>query len=97
MEAFQLSGIETLTVPETVTTIEYGAMRDMKMLESVTIKGNVDIPVYAFRACTNLKTVVLEGDDVTFGAGSKGMIFTNKENGDGSAITVYVQNETVKA
>jgi hypothetical protein len=46
------------------------------------------------RACTNLKTVVLKGDDVTFGG--KGMIFTNTENGDGSAITVFVQNETVK-
>ena len=95
-EAFQNSGVETLVIPENVTTIEYGGLRDMKMLEIVVIKGNVDVPVYAFRACTNLKTVVLKGDDVTFGGGSRGMIFTNKENGDGSAMTVYVANETVK-
>jgi len=95
-EAFQNSGITTLTIPAGVTTIEYGGCRDMKELETVVIEGNVDIPVYAFRACTNLKTVVLKGDDVTFGGGSRGMIFTNKENGDGSAITVYVANETVK-
>ena len=94
-EAFQNSGITTLTVPATVKTIEYGAMRDMKELVSVTIEGNVVIPVYAFRACTNLKEVKLLGDNVTFGG--KGMIFTNKENGDGSAITVTVQNEEIKA
>lgn len=95
-EAFQNSGITTLTIPANVTTLEYGACRDMKNLETVVIEGNVDIPVYAFRACTNLKTVIITGEEVTFGGGSKGMIFTNKENGDGSAITVYVANETVK-
>ena len=97
-EAFQNSGITALTVPATVTTIEYGAMRDMKMLETVTLEGNADIPVYAFRACTNLKTVYINGDNVTFGENgtSRGMIFTNKENGDGSAITIYVKNATVK-
>lgn len=96
-EAFQNSGITELVIPSTVTTIEYGGCRDMPELETVTIEGNVDIPVYAFRACANLKTVTIEGNDVTFGGGSRGMIFTNKENGDGSAITVYVANETVKA
>jgi len=95
-EAFQHSGVTELTIPANVTTIEYGGMRDMKMLEKVTIEGNVDIPVYAFRACTNLKTVILTGDNVTFGGGSRGMIFTNMESGDGSAITVYVANESVK-
>jgi len=95
-EAFQNSGITSLTIPANVTTIEYGGCRDMKLLEEVTIEGNVDIPVYAFRDCTRLKTVTLKGNNVTFGGGSKGMIFTNKENGDGSAITVYVANETVK-
>lgn len=96
-EAFQNSGVKTLTIPETVTTIEYGGLRDMKQLESVIIKSSADIPVYAFRACTNLKTVYLTSKDVTFGGGSRGMIFTNKENGDGSAITVYVASEDVKA
>ena len=94
--AFQYSGITTLTIPATVTTVEYGACRDMKMVETVIIEGNADIPEYAFRACTNLKTVVLKGEDVTFGGGSRGMIFTNKESGDGTAITVYVANEAVK-
>ena len=93
--AFQNSGITELVIPANVTTIEYGGLRDMKMLENVTIEGNVEIPVYAFRACTNLKTVVLKGNDVTFGG--RGMIFTNKENGDGSAITVTVANELIKA
>ncbi len=93
-EAFQNSGVKTLVVPANVTTLEYGCMRDMKMLESVVIEGNVTIPVYAFRACTNLKTVIIKGDDVNFGG--RGMIFTNLESGNGTAITVYVANETVK-
>ena len=96
LEAFQNSGVTELVIPATVTTIEYGGLRDMKKLTKVTIEGNVDIPVYAFRACTELRTVILNGDDVTFGGGSRGMIFTNKENGDGSAITIIVKNETVK-
>lgn len=95
-EAFQNSGVKTLTIPATVTTIEYGGLRDMKELETVTIESSADIPVYAFRACTNLKTVFLTNEDITFGGGSRGMIFTNKENGDGSAITVYVASEVVK-
>ncbi len=96
LEAFQNSGVTELVIPATVTTIEYGGLRDMKKLTKVTIEGNVDIPVYAFRACTELRTVILNGDDVTFGGGSRGMIFTNKENGDGSAMTIIVKNETVK-
>ena len=92
-EAFQNSGITSLVIPETVTTVEYGAMRDMKELVTVTIHSAAQIPVYAFRACTNLKTVILTNEAVTFAG--RGMIFTNKENGDGSAITVYVPNETV--
>ena len=95
-EAFQNSGVTSLIIPANVETIEYGGLRDMKMLESVVIEGNVNIPIYAFRACTNLRTVILNGDDVTFGDGSRGMIFTNKESGDGTAITVYVANQTVK-
>ena len=96
-EAFQNSGITNLTIPATVTTLEYGACRDMKELVSVVIEGNVDIPVYAFRACTKLETVTIKGEDVTFGGGSKGMIFTNLENGNGSNITVTVVNETVQS
>ena len=93
-EVFQNSGVTELVVPATVKSIEYGCFKDMKELESVIFEGNVEIPVYAFRACTKLKTVVLKGEDVTFAG--KGMIFTNKENGDGSAMAVYVANETVK-
>ena len=96
-EAFQYSGVQTLTIPATVTTIEYGAMRDMKELVSVTVDSDADIPVYAFRACAKLQTVILNSENVTFGGGSRGMIFTNKENGDGTAITVVVKNEAVKA
>ncbi|MBR2906448.1 MAG: leucine-rich repeat protein [Clostridia bacterium] len=94
-EAFQNSGITTLSIPATVEILEYGACRDMKEVTSVIIEGDVEIPVYAFRACTKLISVTLKGTNVTFAG--KGMIFTNKENGDGSAITVTVANEEIKA
>ncbi len=93
-DAFQNSGITELTLPATVTTIEYGGLRDMKEVKTITINGDVEIPVYAARACTKLETVYLNGTNVTFAG--KGMIFTNKENGDGSEITVYVKNEVIK-
>ena len=93
INAFAGSGLETLEILSTVTSIGYGAFRDMESLETATIEGNVKIPAYAFRSCTNLKTVVLKGDNVTFDAGQ---IFTNYDTGNGSAITVYVANETVK-
>lgn len=98
VQAFGGSGLETLTVPATITEIGYGAFRDMKSLTSVTIEGDVDIPIYAFRACASLKNVVLNGKNVTFAGGTgKGMIFTNKQNGDGSGITIQVENEVIKA
>lgn len=96
INAFAYTGLTELKVPDTIDNIGYGAFRGMANLETVTIEGNVNIPIYAFRECAKLRTVILTGNNVTFGGGSRGMIFTNKENGDGSAITVYVANETVK-
>lgn len=95
ISAFRATGLETLVIPATVTSIGYGAFRDMGSLETVIIESGADIPVYAFRGCANLKTVVITNENVTFGNGSSGMIFTNKTNGDGSAITVYVPTQEV--
>ena len=96
INAFAYTGLEKLIVPSTVTNIGYGAFRGMNNLTTVTIEGNVDIPHYAFRSCVNLRTVIITGNNVTFGGGSKGMIFTNYDTGDGKAITINVANETVK-
>lgn len=93
-EAFQNSGVTELTVPAGVTTIEYGAMRDMKCLEKVVIESSATIPAYAFRSCTNLKTVILTNKDVTF---DKGMIFSHYDTGISEGMTVYVANDEVKA
>ncbi len=92
-EAFQNSGIESLVVPANVTTLEYGALRDMKNVETIIIEGDVEIPDYAARGCTNLKTVILTGENVTFSG--KNMKFCNYESGKAENITVYVANETV--
>ena len=92
--AFQNAGLTNITISANIESLGYGTFRDMKNLTTIIFEGNLEIPGYALRACTNLRTVVFEGDDVTFAG--RGMIITNKENGDGSAVTVYVANETVK-
>ena len=92
-QAFAGTAMEELTIPATVETLYEGAFRDMPNLKTVTIEGNVNIGNFAFRACKNLETVYLLGDDVTFAGNSQ--VFTHADTGDAKGITVYVENETV--
>ena len=100
--AFQKSSIKKITIPANVKTIgetSFGA----SLIESVVFEGNTEIQGYAFRGCTNLRTVYLLGDDVKFVAstlnGRNSMWFCNGEsnNPGTSNITFYVANETVAA
>lgn len=100
--AFQKSSIKKITIPANVETIgetSFGA----SLIESVVFEGNTEIQGYAFRGCTNLRTVYLLGDDVKFVAstlnGRNSMWFCNGEsnNPGTSNITFYVANETVAA
>ena len=93
-EAFQNSGITELVIPAGVQTIEYGGLRDMKELVSVTIHSAAEIPAYGFRACTNLKTVVITNPDITF---ASSMIFSHYDTGISNGLTIYVPTEEVKA
>ena len=95
IDSFAYAGLETLTVPATITEIGYGAFRGMANLETVVIETGANIPIYAFRECASLRTVIITNPNVTFGDGTRGMIFTNKQNGDGSAITIYVPTQEV--
>ena len=95
INSFANAGLETLTVPATITEIGYGAFRGMANLETVVIETGANIPIYAFRECASLRTVIITNPNVTFGDGTRGMIFTNKQNGDGSAITIYVPTQEV--
>lgn len=95
INSFAYAGLETLTVPATITEIGYGAFRGMANLETVVIETGANIPIYAFRECASLRTVIITNPNVTFGDGTRGMIFTNKQNGDGSAITIYVPTQEV--
>ena len=96
INAFAGSALTNLTIPATVETIGYGAFRDMLSLTTATIEGDVYVPSYAFRNCAGLKSVYLNGTNVSFG---DNMIFTvtstNNENPNG--ITVYVKNDGIKA
>ncbi len=96
INAFAGSGLTKIVLGSQVKEIGYGAFRDMANLETVIIDGDVYIPTYAFRRCVNLKTVYLNGDNVTFG---DNQIFTLSDHNNefGLGITVYVQNEVVKA
>ena len=100
--AFQKSSIKKITIPANVETIgetSFGA----SLIESVVFEGNTEIQGYAFRGCTNLRTVYLLGDDVKFVASTlncrNSMWFCNGEsnNPGTSNITFYVANETVAA
>ena len=102
--AFQASKLTTLEIPESVTRIDQAAFAYSATLETIIIKGSPVIGQaveasnkgvnYVARACSNLKTVILAGDDITFA--TKGITFANTESGLMDKITFYVANETVK-
>ena len=100
--AFQKSGIKNIVIPATVETIgetAFGAY----LIETITFEGNTSIQGYAFRGCTQLREVYLNGDDVTFIPstlnGRNSCWFCNGEsnNPNTSDIDFYVVNDTVAA
>ena len=99
--AFQKSGIKEIVIPATVETIGEICFGSSK-IETVTFEGNTAIQGYAFRGCPNLRTVYMNGDDVTMVPstlnGRNSTWFCNGEsnNPNTSNITFHVVNETVK-
>ena len=99
--AFAMAGAETLTIPASVARVGEAAFQHMDNLKTVTIKGNIAIEGYAFRGCDVLRTVYLEGEDVSFVPstlnGRNSTWFCNGEsnNENTSNITFYVENVTV--
>ncbi|MBR5459332.1 MAG: leucine-rich repeat domain-containing protein [Clostridia bacterium] len=100
--AFQKSGIKNLVIPATVETIGETAF-GASLIETITFEGNTSIQGYAFRGCTELRKVYLNGDDVTFIPstlnGRNSCWFCNGEsnNPNTSNIDFYVINDTVAA
>ena len=99
--AFQKSGIKEIVIPASVETIGetcFGA----SLIEKVTFEGNTAIQGYAFRGCTKLRTVILNGDDVTFIPstlnGRNSCWFCNGEsnNPNTSNITFTVRSDEIK-
>ena len=99
--AFQKSGIKTITIPTNVKTIGETAF-GASLVETVIIEGNVNIEGFAFRGCTKLSKVYLNGYDVNFVKstlnGRNSMWFCNGEsnNPNTSDIDFYVKNEAIK-
>ena len=93
--------VENLVIPASVTTVEEAAFQHMTHLKTVTFEGNTAIQGYAFRGCKALRTVYLNGDDVTFipstlnGRNSTWFCNGESNNPGVSNITFHVQNETV--
>ena len=95
VNAFRSTAITNLTIPATVETINYGAFRDMTSLETVTFEGeHVDVPNYAFRGCTNLRTVYLNVNTATIGTN---MAFCNSSsnNPNTNNITFYCRTTDI--
>lgn len=66
--AFENSGLETVQIPETVTTINNYAFNKCEALTSVSILGNVDtFGDYVFDKCPNLATVTFNENIDTLG------------------------------
>lgn len=99
--AFQKSGIKEIVIPANVKTIGEAAFGS-SLIEKVTFEGDIAIQGYAFRGCTKLRTVVMNGYDVTFVAstlnGRNSCWFCNGEsnNPNTSNITFYVKNAEIK-
>lgn len=56
--AFQRSGLTSITLPETLTTIETGAFQACSLLAEITLPDAVTtIPEACFQGCSNLRTV----------------------------------------
>ena len=99
--AFQKSGIKEIVIPASVKTIGETAF-GASLIEKVTFEGNTAIQGYAFRGCTKLREVILNGDDVTFIAstlnGRNSCWFCNGEsnNPNTSNITFTVRSQEIK-
>lgn len=99
--AFQKSGIKKIVIPANVETIGETAF-GASLIEEVTFEGDIAIQGYAFRGCPNLRTVRLNGYNVTFVRstlnGRNSMWFCNGEsnNPNTSDIDFYVKNEVIK-
>ena len=99
--AFQKSGIKEIVIPANVKTVGETAF-GASLIEKVTFEGDIAIQGYAFRGCTKLHTVVMNGYNVTFVKstlnGRNSMWFCNGEsnNPNTSNITFYVKTEVIK-
>ena len=99
--AFQKSAIKEIVIPASVTTIGETAF-GASLIEKVTFEGNTAIQGYAFRGCTKLRTVIMNGDNVTFIPstlnGRNSCWFCNSEsnNPNTSDITFTVVSDEIK-
>ena len=67
-----VEGVESVSIPKTVTIIEYYAFRDCTNLISISIPKNVKtIGEYAFEGCTGLVTVTIGNDVININQDSR--------------------------
>ncbi len=99
-DAFQKTGLKTITIPATVEYVGAQAFGASK-IQTVIFEGGPSIQNKAFRGCADLRTVYINGDDVTFvnTTGQANCWFCNSEsnNPNTSNITFYVKNDVVAA
>ena len=99
--AFQKSGIKEIVIPASVKTIGEAAFGS-SLIETVTFEGDIAIQGYAFRGCTKLSTVNMNGYNVTFIASTlnnrNSCWFCNGEsnNPNTSNITFNVKTDVIK-
>ena len=95
-EAFVYSGLETITIPDSVTSIGPAAFESCGSLTSITIPDSVtSIGGYAFYNCTSLKSVYCK--PTTPPKGDDYMFFYYNSGYKPIGCKIYVPTESVEA
>ena len=89
--AFSQTGLETLVIPSTVTTISTYMLEGCTALTGVTILGTIsDVPANAFREAANMERIA-------FAQATPPAFVKNSFYGNPATIYVYVPSESIPA
>ena len=77
--------IKSISIPNTVTDIEYGAFGYCKGLESIYIPASVKNIENCFYMCTNLQSINVDGNNVNYSSDSFGVLYSK----DGKDLIQY--------
>ncbi len=94
MTFYGRTSVESIVIPDSVTSIDGIAFAYCSSLKSVTIgKGVTSIEIMAFAFCPNLKSITVDSDNTAFSSDENGILF----NKDKTKIIQYPTADTRKS